>query len=331
MILVILLEAVRNSGGVRAMTFISSHEGDITALLNAAAMAAAFGAVLILTQRKGPNDGVPVRKEKHLSGQKTTAVSGRNGEGHLYHDLYFSWAIRSRRDRTAAFAVGTIMLSLFLNALLSVSGAIGSDPGAEAASEQTAAVSLPLGLMIYGLLTPLCEESVFRGITLNRVYRVLLISREKSDKPASGEASERQLSGTGFFEQAHSESTPEVGDDGEADEKVDGVSGILTQRYERTIRLAAILITSALFGLYHGNLIQGFYAFCMGILFGFFVLMTGSLPAVILLHGTVNAVTLLIGGSNLYNVLCTTPAWLAALAAAGVLCLYYAARRNSLT
>lgn len=169
-------------------------------------------------------------------------------------------------DAAVAAAVGGILLSLFLNAALTTAGASQADAGTAAASRQTAAVSLLPGILVYGILTPFCEESVFRGITFPRTCRAFLPSG-----PGRGAA-------------------------------------------------AGALISSVLFGLYHGNLVQGFYAFCMGIVFCLFYLLCGNLLLVTALHGAVNIVTLVSSQTGFYSILVSSPAWMAAVAAGAVLC-----------
>lgn len=55
-------------------------------------------------------------------------------------------------------------------------------------------------------------------------------------------------------------------------------------------------ITQALaFGIYHGNIIQGIYAFLLGMFIGVVLLLTGSLCYTILLHMSINFAGLFIG------------------------------------
>ena len=52
--------------------------------------------------------------------------------------------------------------------------------------------------------------------------------------------------------------------------------------------MAANLIQALLFGLYHGNVIQGIYAFIFGLLLGFIAIKTDSLIIGMLLHMIIN-------------------------------------------
>lgn len=62
----------------------------------------------------------------------------------------------------------------------------------------------------------------------------------------------------------------------------------------------AIALQALLFGVYHGNLIQGTYAFLLGILLGFIVEKTDNLIAAIVFHVAIN-ISLLIVPSGLFN------------------------------
>ncbi len=52
--------------------------------------------------------------------------------------------------------------------------------------------------------------------------------------------------------------------------------------------MAANIVQAALFGIYHLNLIQGIYAFVMGLIFGYIMMKLQSIWAVVILHIVVN-------------------------------------------
>ena len=56
----------------------------------------------------------------------------------------------------------------------------------------------------------------------------------------------------------------------------------------------AMVISGIFFGIYHGNLVQGVYASILGILFAYFMELTGSLWASILLHVGANIWSLIL-------------------------------------
>ena len=64
--------------------------------------------------------------------------------------------------------------------------------------------------------------------------------------------------------------------------------GILMQSLRRFGDSFALLVSSLLFGLFHLNMIQGPYAFLLGLWFGYLVLRTGSLRISMVLHACIN-------------------------------------------
>lgn len=65
--------------------------------------------------------------------------------------------------------------------------------------------------------------------------------------------------------------------------------------------LPSVLLSAALFGLYHGELIQGVYAFCMGLLLGLSLEAEGDLRAPWLLHGISNGLPLALSYFGLWE------------------------------
>ena len=80
-------------------------------------------------------------------------------------------AHEDRRMLGILMPVGTVCLSLSLNILLlSVGAMAGNSAGTYTVDEITAA-SLPMAAVVYGILTPLAEELVYRGIVWHRLRR----------------------------------------------------------------------------------------------------------------------------------------------------------------
>ncbi len=67
--------------------------------------------------------------------------------------------------------------------------------------------------------------------------------------------------------------------------------GVILQSLRRYGDGFAVLFSAALFGLYHGNLIQMVFAFLSGLALGFVVIRTGSLLPAVLIHFFNNAVS----------------------------------------
>ena len=223
-LLAILQAVLLQQADAGVLAFVSVHDADLRALSGAISMAGAFA--LTLWNARGE-----VNLQSGCSGE---AMSGER--------------LRSRGDQLIAAAAGILAASVFLNLFLAGVGAVHADAAAADASAQAGRVSLPLGILIYGVLSPLAEETVFRGITLQRLY--LLCHEKKSGKTAF---------------------------------------------------LLAAGLSSLLFGIYHGSLVQGLYAAAMGFLFCLFLALGGNLFRVIVLHGGTNVMTLFLSRAGTFR------------------------------
>ena len=110
----------------------------------------------------------------------------------------------------------------------------------QAVSERQMSVNLIMGLILYGLISPLAEEMIFRGVVFNRLKRYM------------------------------------------------------------PVMLSAI-ISSALFGIYHGNVVQAVYAFAAGCLFAWIYHKRGNFGETIMLHGVMNITGFLLAHYNLFD------------------------------
>lgn len=106
--------------------------------------------------------------------------------------------------------------------------------------------------------------------------------------------------------------------------------GLLAGRLARYGQKPAALVSALLFGLYHANVSQFFYAFALGLLLAYAYFYTGSLKAPILLHMLFNfygsAVVLLLPESGILPVLYLT-SW-PVLTVAGVILLVRGRKRQ---
>ena len=223
-LLAILQAVLLQQADAGVLAFVSVHDADLRALSGAISMAGAFA--LTLWNARGE-----VNLQSGCSGE---AMSGER--------------FRARGDQLIAAVAGILAASVFLNLFLAGVGAVHADAAAADASAQAGRVSLPLGILIYGVLSPLAEETVFRGITLQRLY--LLCHEKKSGKTAF---------------------------------------------------LLAAGLSSLLFGIYHGSLVQGLYAAAMGFLFCLFLALGGNLFRVIVLHGGANVMTLFLSRAGTFR------------------------------
>lgn len=223
-LLAILQAVLLQQADAGVLAFVSVHDADLRALSGAISMAGAFA--LTLWNARGE-----VNLQSGCCGE---AMSGER--------------FRARGDQLIAAAAGILAASVFINLFLAGVGAVHADAAAADASAQAGRVSLPLGILIYGVLSPLAEETVFRGITLQRLY--LLCHEKKSGKTAF---------------------------------------------------LLAAGLSSLLFGIYHGSLVQGLYAAAMGFLFCLFLALGGNLFSLIILHGGVNVMTLFLSQAGTFR------------------------------
>lgn len=119
--------------------------------------------------------------------------------------------------------------SLGLNILFALTGLVQSSAAYQNVARQQYGVIFGAGMLLFGLIAPVTEEIVFRGLLFNRMRR--------------------------YYPHA-----------------------------------AAVLVSGALFGLYHGNLVQGLYGGCMGILLAYVYERFHIFPLPCLFHAAANLV-----------------------------------------
>lgn len=249
-LLAILQAVLLQQADAGVLAFVSVHDADLRALSGAISMAGAFA--LTLWNARGE-----VNLQSGCSGELLRSACGDGSPQGACGDRMPQGArgeamsgerLRARGDQLIAAAAGILAASVFLNLFLAGVGAVHADAAAADASAQAGRVSLPLGILIYGVLSPLAEETVFRGITLQRLY--LLCHEKKSGKTAF---------------------------------------------------LLAAGLSSLLFGIYHGSLVQGLYAAAMGFLFCLFLALGGNLFSLIILHGGANVMTLFLSRAGTFR------------------------------
>ncbi len=146
---------------------------------------------------------------------------------------------RSPREYVLASFLCIVMAvtaALFLNIVLSLTGLVNSSETYQEVATRQYSVAFARGLLLYGLLYPLLEEVIFRGI---------------------------------FF--------------------------ALLRRWIPWV--AAALISAVLFGIYHGNIVQGIYAACVGFLLAYLYERLGSFWFPFLGHCSANLVVYCISNS----------------------------------
>lgn len=240
-LLAILQAVLLQQADAGVLAFVSVHDADLRALSGAISMAGAFALTLWNAR------GEVTLQSTCGEGLLRSACGDRMPRG-ACGEAIPGERLRVRGDQLIAAAAGILAASVFLNLFLAGVGVVHADAAAADASAQAGRVSLPLGILIYGVLSPLAEETVFRGITLPRLY--LLCHENKSRKTAF---------------------------------------------------LLAAGLSSLLFGIYHGSLVQGVYAAAMGFLFCLFLALGGNLFSVIILHGGANVMTLFLSRAGAFR------------------------------
>lgn len=182
---------------------------DLLVLLAGGLSRVAEGGFLFLREENGTLTGLTGNGTAILSalsfGAGAGAVSGIAGRVMAAS----RWEMRLRHLKeepgTSYLFLGTAAVGLVLgmNMLLQLSGAVEQSESYQAVAESQYGAWLPLGLICYGIVAPVAEELVFRGIIYGYLRR--------------------------FAEPA-----------------------------------AAIGLSAGLFALYHGNIVQGIYAFVIG-------------------------------------------------------------------
>ncbi len=150
--------------------------------------------------------------------------------------------------------------SLGLNILLTLTGFSDSSQSYQEVAKQQYGVAFVVGLILYGLISPLAEEVVFRGVIFNRTRR--------------------------FYGPA-----------------------------------LAIVISGLFFGAFHGNLVQGVYGGCMGILMAYLYEKSGRFAVPFAFHAVANLAVYITAYSSSFQKVLFTPVGCAVLLAVSVGCI----------
>jgi membrane protease YdiL (CAAX protease family) len=124
----------------------------------------------------------------------------------------------------AGAAIGSV---LGLNLLLELSGVVDKSGAYQGVVEDQYSASFWLGLIVFGVISPVAEELMFRGIIHNYLRRIMNLK-------------------------------------------------------------LALLISSALFGIYHMNYVQGMYGFLMGCLIAYAYEYFGDFKMAVAVHAVAN-------------------------------------------
>lgn len=155
--------------------------------------------------------------------------------------------------------------SLGLNALLTLTGFADSSQTYREVADRQYGVAFGIGIILYGLVSPLAEEVVFRGVIYNRLRR--------------------------FY-------GPVIG----------------------------VVVSGIFFGAFHGNLVQGVYGACMGMLIAYVYERQGSFFFPVLFHAVANLTVYSIAHLQAVQHVQFTPCGCGILLAVSVGCIFFVER-----
>ncbi len=165
---------------------------------------------------------------------------------------------RSGQIRTVLWVtVLGISASLLLNGLSTHLNLPAMDMAYREAAEQLYSVSLPVGILMYVFLSPLAEEILFRfGATW--VFEKLIKRLTRRAQKLHEEHADSSMQQKIYEEHADCSMQQELHEEHAAGSRQIDRNG------QSTVWI--VFLTALLFGIYHGNFVQGSYAFLMGIL-----------------------------------------------------------------
>lgn len=200
-VLIFLLNVSLTGLGDSYVAFVKAHAASVNGVLNALALLVGMLAVLPMARKEFARVAMIKKQEKEKEKEKG-----------LSYILLFVLAV--------ALAVGMNLLLAFIGLTQA------SEQYTEVATRQYG-VAFGLGILLYGVVSPLVEEVVFRGLIYNRLKLYFKVP-------------------------------------------------------------VAILVCGALFGLYHGNIVQGVYGCILGIVITLAYEWYGSFWAPVLFHSVAN-------------------------------------------
>lgn len=153
-------------------------------------------------------------------------------------------------------------LAMGVNILLSLTGLTEVSQTYQNVAVKQYGVAFGIGIIVYGVLSPLAEEIVFRGLIFNRMKRYFKVT-------------------------------------------------------------LSVIVCGLLFGIYHGNLVQGVYGCILGIGITYMYEIYGSFLAPVLFHSVANVIVFIAGYDQKLLSYVVTPVNCVILISVSVLCLYF--------
>ncbi len=158
----------------------------------------------------------------------------------IFKNIHFKYILKSLLTITLAFSSSVSLNILFISLHLTES----SETYNQVAAHQYGVI-LPVGLVLYGIVSPLAEEIVFRGIIYNRMKNIWMNFQDKHRGPV----------------------------------------------------IVPMLLSSLLFGIYHGNIVQMLYGFLMGMLIAYVYEKCGHFLYAFLFHAAANSTIYVMTGN----------------------------------
>lgn len=204
-IFVFILSAMQNGLGEGYEKWLTAHKATVTGVVSGLCMILGILPLVSMIRRE-------LAKRNALVGGRQSA--DRN-------------ELTERVKKILATVLLAFSASLGLNILLTLTGFAGASQTYQDVADRQYGVAFGIGIVLYGLVSPLAEEVVFRGVIYNRL---------------------RLFYGP----------------------------------------VIAAVVSGILFGVFHGNLVQGVYGTCMGILIAYVYERQGSFFFPVLFHAVAN-------------------------------------------
>ena len=264
-----LCQVIAQGLGHEYQAYLAEHEGTVTELVSGLSMIISVLPLIPmlrreLTEHKRSLPGM-IYENSTMTGNKV-GIDIEQRVKTAYKDAYAEGVEeggRKKRSRVLLVCLTVILAaasSLGLNVLLGLTGLVESSAGYQDVAKQQYSVVFGAGMILFGLISPITEEIVFRGLIFNRMRR--------------------------YFPHA-----------------------------------AAVIVSGVLFGVYHGNLVQGVYGGCMGILMAYLYERMHSFFIPCLFHATANLMVYSIAQSVPLHGMIFTVQGCAVLLAVAVFCV----------
>lgn len=248
LILAFVYQVTLGNFGEAYREFVRSHAATVAGVMNGVCMLAGILPLVPMLKRELREQGEAV------NGAGVAAKAGTTR--------------RRRKGRMITLAaVLAFSVSLGLNALFTLIGFVDSSQAYREVADRQYGVAFAVGVILYGLISPLAEEVVFRGVIYNRLRR--------------------------FY-------GPAVG----------------------------IVVSGVLFGVFHGNPVQGVYGACLGMLMAYLYERSRSFLIPVLFHAVAN---LTVYTSARIDSVQLTPAGCAILLAVSIGCVLAERKFGSLS